>query len=83
MYENKKKEFNIGPTVMAAPEYSRNYRLAVDYPEDFLLMKKIYDNLYRPNSIISLPEALLFLDKHPEIIKLNADCVQTSVNYGT
>lgn len=76
IWENKKKEFKIGPAVEAPPEYSRNYRLTVDYPEDFSLMEKIYQIFYKPSKIIDTSKIIAFLDKHPEIAQINANCQQ-------
>lgn len=79
IWENKRKEFLIGPTITAVPEYARNYRLTVDYPEDFVLIEKIYRDFYRPGGIVDVPKVLSFLDEHPEIAGLNANCEQKSL----
>ncbi|MDP3935325.1 MAG: glycosyltransferase family protein [Candidatus Giovannonibacteria bacterium] len=76
IWENKKNEFKIGAMIMAAPEYARNYRLTVDYPEDFELIEKIYSKFFVPGKIISIPEALKFLDASPDLLKINAHCEQ-------
>lgn len=76
IWENKKKEFKIGEIITASPEYARNYRLTVDYPEDFILMEKIYATFYQPGKIIAVPEVLKFLDWHQEIVRINAHCEQ-------
>src|SRR3989344_3642737 len=47
IWKNKKGEFKIGPTVTASPEYARDYRLTVDYQDDFRLMEKIYCGFYK------------------------------------
>ena len=76
IWENKKNEFKIGPAVKANPEYARNYRLTVDYPEDFELMEKIYSKFFIPGKIVDVPEALKFLDTNPDLLKINANCEQ-------
>lgn len=76
IWENKKNEFKIGATIQAAPEYARNYRLTVDYPEDFELIEKIYSKFFVPGEIISVPDAIKFLDQNPELLKINAHCEQ-------
>lgn len=76
IWENKKKEFKIYPTMIARPEYARNYRLTVDYEEDFQLMEKIYSEFYKEGKIIDVTKVFLFLDAHPEIVKINAHCEQ-------
>lgn len=76
IWENKKGEFKIGLVVKAAPEYRRDYRLTVDYPEDFELIEKIYSKFFTPGKIVIVPEALKFLDKSPELLKINVHCEQ-------
>jgi len=46
-------------------------RLVIDYPEDFELIKKIYDRLYREGKIISLKEVMKLLKDHPELLEIN------------
>lgn len=76
IWENKNDEFVIGTIVTATPKYKRNYRLTVDYPEDFLVIKKIYQKFGTNGKFVSVPEALLYLDSHPKIVAINADCEQ-------
>lgn len=76
IWENKKKEFIIGKAVIADKNYNRDYRLAVDYPEDFALMEKIYSKFFISGNIVSVPEALRFLDANPDLLKINAHCEQ-------
>lgn len=77
IWENKNKEFKVGQQfIKAPPEYAREYRLTVDYPEDFLLIEKIYAALYKPGKIFHMPEIIHFLDNNPQIASLNANCVQ-------
>ncbi len=79
IWENKRKEFSIGNKVIATSDYRRPYRIGLDYPEDYELMENIYKHFYRSGEIINVPEVLLFLDKHPEIVKINAHCEQKSL----
>ena len=55
------------PKDLLRPEY----RLTVDNPEDLILYKKIYNKLkkYLPN--IPLKKIINFLDKNPQIAKVN------------
>lgn len=50
-----------------------NYRLTVDYPEDLLLVRMIYDELGKRNKPIPLERVIKFLDTHPKIAKINID----------
>lgn len=79
IWENKDDNFFIGPVVSATPEYRRAFRLTVDYPEDFSLMQKIYERFHKGRSIISVPEVLLFLDKNPDWVAINVNCIQKRI----
>lgn len=74
LWQNKKGEFKIGPTVVAPSEYARDYRLTVDYPEDFEVMEKIFQAFGKDRKLVSVPEVLHWLDQHPEIVAINKDC---------
>ncbi len=76
IWENKKNEFKIGAPVIADESYRRGYRLAVDYPEDFELMEKIYSKFYFSGKQVDVPELLKFLDSNPDWLKINANCAQ-------
>ena len=52
--------------------YNRSeYRLTVDYFEDFLLVTKVLEALYSPDKDFSMNEALDFLDRNPDIMNIN------------
>ncbi len=76
IWQNKKGHFTIGPMIMAPLEYRRDYRLVVDYPEDFLLLEKIYKVFNKEAEIIHVPSVLVYLDQHQEVAKLNEHCEQ-------
>lgn len=80
IWENKKGEFNIGKSVVAPEEYRRDYRLTVDYEEDFALISEVYKALYKENSIVDVRDVIHFLDANPEIAKINANCAQKEIN---
>ena len=46
-------------------------RLVIDYPEDFELVKEIFNRLYKKGKIISLKEVLKLLKEHPELLEIN------------
>ena len=47
------------------------YRLTVDYPEDYQVIRKIYRALHSNDELISLKEIIKFLKEHPDIANLN------------
>lgn len=48
------------------------YRLNLDYEEDYVLLKTIFEELYPKNQIFSMEDVLEWLDKHPDIYKINS-----------
>ncbi len=56
-----------------------NYRLTVDTPEDLEIVKEIYKKLYVPGEIVSLKDAIKFLDETPEVVEINSGVVSKSV----
>ena len=57
-------------------------RLTVDTPEDFQLMKKIYDALYRGQPIL-LTEVIPFITANPELIKINSHVEQRPMTHSS
>jgi spore coat polysaccharide biosynthesis protein SpsF len=76
IWQNKKGGFNIGKSLEADASYRRDYRLTVDYSEDFELISKIYNALYNDGDIVDAREAIRFLDENPQIASINAHCDQ-------
>lgn len=59
-------------------ELCSDYRLTLDYPADYRLLRRIYRQLYRPRQIVDCRRALRWLRRHPDQAQLNAHCVQKS-----
>jgi len=57
----------LAPKKLRRPQW----RLTVDYYEDYKLMKKIFSKLYKPHSTIKYDSLVKFLDIHPELLKIN------------
>jgi len=65
-------KFEIGTLVVDNSFFRRpNLRLTVDYEEDFRLVTKIFEGLYNGRRVFSLKEILEYLDKYPELEKIN------------
>jgi len=66
----------------AEKKYCRpDLRFTLDYLEDYKLIKSIYENLYEKNNNFSAIDIFNFLDKNPNIKKLNSHCKQQKYNY--
>lgn len=69
--------FKVGTLSVIDSELRRpNLRLTVDTPEDFDLVRRIFDALYHPGKVFALKEIVVFCDKHPELVRINAHLQQ-------
>lgn len=48
-----------------------NWRLTIDYAEDFLLISEIFSRLYKENTFIDYRSVVNLLDKNPNLLKIN------------
>ena len=53
-----------------------NHRWTLDTQEDWQLIETIYKNLYNEKGIFSTSEVLTFLEKNPDLVKINAHVEQ-------
>ena len=49
-----------------------NYRLSLDYKEDYIVIKSIFEALYPKNPCFTLEDIISWLEKNPEIQKINS-----------
>ncbi len=54
------------------------YRVTLDYPEDFTVIKEVYDALYPVDPAFGLAEVMTFLKSRPDLVALNKSYVCTS-----
>lgn len=68
---------------LEAPEelYHPEIRLTLDYEEDLVLIRHIYEAIYPTNPKFSTLDVIKYLDKHPELKEINAHCEQRSAAY--
>jgi spore coat polysaccharide biosynthesis protein SpsF len=55
------------------------YRLTLDYPEDYQLLNHLYTTIPFKTTL-SLENVIHYLDKHPEIAAINSLCVQLDLD---
>jgi len=55
------------------PKDISKYRFNLDYDVDYQLIKKVYEEFYSTNPHFTLEDIILWLEKNPNIFKLNAD----------
>lgn len=54
-------------------DLSMSHRFTIDYPEDYELIREVYEALWTPSRpIFSLSDILRFLEAHPEVHRINA-----------
>lgn len=71
-FKNNTKIFNLNE-VSVPPQYLfPEYRLVLDYPEDYKVLNKIFTELKVGKEALPLTKALDFLKKKPEINAVNA-----------
>jgi spore coat polysaccharide biosynthesis protein SpsF len=59
--------------IRAPKSYERpNWRLTLDYQEDFELISKIFSELYDDNSFIKYESVVKFLDENPDLLNINS-----------
>ncbi len=51
-----------------------DYRLTLDYPEDYEFFKRVYTHFGNDTYRTSLYELIDYLDNHPEIVQVNKHC---------
>jgi spore coat polysaccharide biosynthesis protein SpsF len=54
----------------------KNYRLTLDYPEDYKFFIALFKALGEDTYKKSTEEIIEFLDAHPEIVKINQHCAE-------
>ena len=71
-YLNRPEIYNVREFKINKPLYNHpEWRLTLDYPEDFELFEKIYDELYKESEIFTFKEIMTLLEAKPEIIRIN------------
>lgn len=70
--------FQVGRFNVSDPAVSRpDLRLTVDTPEDFELMSRIFEALYREGETFTLADTVAFCDANPQLIGMNSKVEQS------
>ena len=59
----------------------QNFRLTMDYKEDYEVIKKVYYNLYPKNKKFASKDIINYFKNNPKVKLLNAHCQQLNYNY--
>lgn len=55
-------------------KHRRNYRLTLDYPEDFAVLEKTYNHFGQDAYKTTVDEIVEYLDDNPKIVEINRKC---------
>jgi spore coat polysaccharide biosynthesis protein SpsF len=72
---NKPQIFSIKTLTVRDKLNRPDLRLTMDYEEDYKLISNIYSHVPF-NTVLDLYDVVDYLDTHPELVKLNANCFQ-------
>lgn len=76
-YLNKPEIYKVFEFKIYDPLYHHpDLRLTLDYPKDYELFKRIFDELYKEGEIFSFKEIMTFLKNKPELLEINKGKVQ-------
>jgi spore coat polysaccharide biosynthesis protein SpsF len=53
-------------------DYSMSHRFTIDYREDYLFIKRVFEELYPANKSFSCDDIINLLDRKPDIYQINA-----------
>ena len=56
-------------------------RTSLDYPEDYEFIKKVFEELYKPQEIFSLLDIIELVRKKPELLSINSHCSMLSIEH--
>jgi len=71
IWENPEK-FRIGNVVWeTGADYSMTHRFTIDYEEDYLFIKSVYDELYHENPNFGINDILYLLQLRPNLKEIN------------
>jgi spore coat polysaccharide biosynthesis protein SpsF len=75
------KKFRIKNVSLPKFLKKENFRLTMDYKEDFEVIKKVYNNLYSKNKNFSAIDIVGYFKKNSKVKLINLDCVQAKYKY--
>jgi len=81
IYKNP-KIFNILKVKAPAKHKRPNYFLILDEPDDLRLIKIIYKEFYHKNKNFSIDDIIDFLDKNPDIARINKNLERNKESLG-
>lgn len=56
------------------PELVSDYRLTLDFPEDYEVLRTLYQELYEPGELIDSADAIRWMALNPDVARINENC---------
>jgi spore coat polysaccharide biosynthesis protein SpsF len=79
---NRPEVFDL-KTIEVEKDFQRpDYRLTLDYDDDYDFLNHIYNNIPFDN-VLNLYDVIQYLDANPEIVAINKDCIQLDLDQET
>lgn len=76
-YINRPDIYKVLKYTISNPIYKHpDWRLTLDYPEDFELFNRIFEELYKEGEIFSFKAVMELLNDNPEILNINRGKIQ-------
>jgi len=72
-YKNPDK-FNVEKLDAPKRQQRKNYRLTLDYPEDFAFFEAVYSHFGKNTYKISSDDIVKYLDNNPAVVNINSNC---------
>lgn len=66
--------FNVLDLNIPKKYIRKDYRLTLDYPDDFEFLKKIFEYFSKNTYKTPISEIIKYLDKNPQIVEINKHC---------
>jgi spore coat polysaccharide biosynthesis protein SpsF len=78
---NNPDKFRIGNVMWEAGyDYSKTHRWILEYEEDYVFIKKVFDELYYADPNFDIYDILSLLDKQPHLQYINSKYLETSIH---
>ncbi len=67
----KNEHFFKTGSLPVAVRYQKNWRLTIDYPEDFEVFRTVLEGIYHPQRPYTMDELVTFIEQHPDLLRIN------------
>ena len=72
LWDNPERFTTLNVAWQTGLDYSQSHRLVLDYPEDYAVIRAVYDELWSAGRTFTLDDILALLDARPALAAINA-----------